>query len=90
MHQLSRGARLADDRAQIAAQSFIREKEYGLAISYCTSAEDWAGLGRVVDLVLEEYIAQGKSEPARAETQATSADRVIYRLSQALNGLHVW
>ncbi|KAJ8482613.1 hypothetical protein ONZ51_g5233 [Trametes cubensis] len=70
---------------RIAAQSFIREKEYGLAISYCTSAEDWAGLGRVVDLVLEEYIAQGKSEPARAETQVTSADRVIYPLSQALN-----
>ncbi|KAH9926312.1 Nup85 nucleoporin-domain-containing protein [Epithele typhae] len=46
---------------RIAAQAFIREKEYGLAISYCTSAEDWPGLGRVVDLVLEEYIVQGTS-----------------------------
>ncbi|KAI8985581.1 Nup85 nucleoporin-domain-containing protein [Trametes punicea] len=44
---------------RIAAQTFIREKLYGLAISYCTSAEDWIGLGRVVDLVLEEYIAEG-------------------------------
>ncbi|KAH9888788.1 Nup85 nucleoporin-domain-containing protein [Cubamyces lactineus] len=50
---------------RIAAQSFIREKAYGLAISYCTSAEDWAGLGRVVDLVLEEYIAQGPEQFAR-------------------------
>lgn len=38
----------------------MREKEYGLAVSYCTSAEDWAGLGRVIDLVLEEYIVQGR------------------------------
>ncbi|KAI0630839.1 Nup85 nucleoporin-domain-containing protein [Trametes polyzona] len=44
---------------RIAAQTFIKEKKYGLAISYCTSAEDWVGLGRAVDLVLEEYIAQG-------------------------------
>ncbi len=38
----------------------MREKEYGLAVSYCTSAKDWAGLGRVIDLVLEEYIVQGR------------------------------
>ncbi|CDO69328.1 hypothetical protein BN946_scf184746.g9 [Trametes cinnabarina] len=50
---------------RIAAQTFVKEKEYGLAISYCTSAEDWAGLGRVVDLVLEEYIAQGPEQFAR-------------------------
>ncbi|KAI0642447.1 Nup85 nucleoporin-domain-containing protein [Trametes meyenii] len=41
---------------RIAAQTFIKEKEYGLAISYYTSAEDWVGLARVVDLVLDEYI----------------------------------
>ena len=46
---------------QIAAQTFIREKDYGLAVSYYTSAEDWPGLGRVVDLVLEEYLVQGTS-----------------------------
>lgn len=45
---------------QVAAQTFIQEKEYGLAISYITSAEDWPGLGRVVDLVLEEYVVQGE------------------------------
>lgn len=39
----------------------MREKEYGLAVSYCKSAEDWPGLGRVIDRVLEEYIAQGMS-----------------------------
>jgi nuclear pore complex protein Nup85 len=31
-----------------------------LAVSFCTSAEDWPGLGRVVNRVLEEYITGGK------------------------------
>lgn len=44
---------------QIAAQTFMKEKDYGMAVSYCTSAEDWPGLGRVVDRVLEEYVLQG-------------------------------
>jgi hypothetical protein len=44
---------------QIAAQTFVQEKEYGLALSYSSSAEDWPGLGRVVDRVLEEYITAG-------------------------------
>lgn len=44
---------------KIAAQTFLREKEYGLALSYCASAEDWPGLGRIVDRVLQEYITQG-------------------------------
>jgi hypothetical protein len=46
---------------QIAAQTLVNEKDYGLAVSYCTSAEDWPGLGRVVDRVLEEYIISGKN-----------------------------
>lgn len=46
--------------AQIAAQTLVREKDYGLAVSYCSSAEDWQGLGRVVDRVLDEYILSGK------------------------------
>ncbi|RPD64507.1 hypothetical protein L226DRAFT_559644 [Lentinus tigrinus ALCF2SS1-7] len=44
---------------RITAQTFIQEGEFGLAVSYCTSAEDWPGLGRVIDLVLEKYIVQG-------------------------------
>lgn len=44
---------------RIAAQMLIQEKDYGLAVSYCTSAEDWPGLGRVVDRVLDEYIISG-------------------------------
>jgi hypothetical protein len=42
---------------QIAARAFIEEKNYGLAASYCTSAEDWSGLGHIIDYVLEDYIA---------------------------------
>lgn len=46
--------------AQIAAQTLVQEKDYGLAVSYCTSAEDWPGLGRVVNRVLDEFIISGK------------------------------
>ncbi|KAI0070891.1 hypothetical protein K474DRAFT_1669600 [Panus rudis PR-1116 ss-1] len=44
---------------KIAAQTFLKEKEYGLAVSYYASAEDWPGLGRVVDRVLNEYTISG-------------------------------
>ena len=47
---------------QIAGKGLTNEKQYGLAIAYYTSAEDWPGLGRVIDQVLNEYITQG---PAR-------------------------
>lgn len=50
---------------QIAAQTFVRDKDFGLAVSYYASAEDWAGLGRVVDRVLEEHITNGAEEKAR-------------------------
>ena len=44
---------------RVAAQTFMREREYGLAVSYCVSAEDWTGLGRVVNCMLDVYITQG-------------------------------
>jgi nuclear pore complex protein Nup85 len=44
---------------RIAAQTLVSDKDYGLAVSYCTSAEDWRGLARIVDSVLEEYITSG-------------------------------
>ena len=44
---------------QIAARTLLSQKEYGAAVAYCTSAEDWPGLGRIVDCVLEEYFTQG-------------------------------
>ncbi|TFK39439.1 nucleoporin Nup85-like protein [Crucibulum laeve] len=44
---------------RIATQTLVQEKDYALAVSYCTSAEDWSGLGRVVDRVLDEYISSG-------------------------------
>jgi nuclear pore complex protein Nup85 len=50
---------------RIAAQTFVQEKEYGLALSYTSSAEDWPGLGRVVDRVLEEYITAGPEQFTR-------------------------
>lgn len=39
----------------------MSDKDYGLAVSYCISAEDWRGLGRVVDRVLDEYVTDGKA-----------------------------
>ncbi|KAJ7091342.1 Nup85 nucleoporin-domain-containing protein [Mycena belliarum] len=50
---------------RIAAQTLVREKDYGLAVSYCSSAEDWQGLGRVVDRVLDEYIISGPTSFAQ-------------------------
>ncbi|KAJ6607496.1 Nup85 nucleoporin-domain-containing protein [Mycena sp. CBHHK59/15] len=50
---------------RIAAQTLVREKDYGLAVSYCSSAEDWPGLGRVVDRVLDEYVVSGPISFAR-------------------------
>ncbi|KAH7905644.1 nucleoporin Nup85-like protein [Hygrophoropsis aurantiaca] len=47
---------------RVAAQTFVQKKEYGLALSYCSSAEDWPGLGRVVDRVLQEYINAGPEQ----------------------------
>ncbi|KAI5895131.1 uncharacterized protein SCHCODRAFT_02618667 [Schizophyllum commune H4-8] len=54
---------------RIAAQTLVHEKEYGLAISYCKSAEDWAGLGRVIDRILNEYIAHGPDAFVRCASQ---------------------
>ncbi|KAH8991666.1 Nup85 nucleoporin-domain-containing protein [Lactarius akahatsu] len=50
----------------IAAQNFLRRKEYGLGVSYATSAENWTWLGRIVDAVLTEYIKHGPEVFARS------------------------
>jgi len=47
---------------RIAAQTLVSDKDYGLAVSYCISAEDWRGLGRVVDRVLDEYTTSGSHQ----------------------------
>ena len=44
---------------RVAAQTFMHKCEFGLTVSYCVSAEDWTGLGRVVDCMLDVYITQG-------------------------------
>jgi len=46
---------------QIAAGNFLKHREYGLAVSYATSAENWTWLGRIVDSILAEYIKHGLS-----------------------------
>ncbi|KAF8343506.1 Nup85 nucleoporin-domain-containing protein [Amanita rubescens] len=50
---------------RIAAQTLVQDKDYGLAVSYCTSAEDWSGLGRIVDQVLKEYVTNGTEKFAK-------------------------
>lgn len=74
---------------QIAGKTLMNEKEYGLAISYYASAEDWPGLGRVVDRVLDEYVTQGPAKFARLvaeiapslQTLRTSASSSNYSLN---------
>ncbi|KAJ7583127.1 Nup85 nucleoporin-domain-containing protein [Mycena floridula] len=58
---------------KIAAQTFISEKEYGKAVTYYTSAEDWPGLGRVADHILDEYIAHGPSSFAKYASDVSPA-----------------
>jgi len=50
----------------IAARNYLQRREYGLAVSYATSAENWAWLGRIVDAVLNEYIKHGPEAFARS------------------------
>ncbi|KAK0488650.1 nucleoporin Nup85-like protein [Armillaria novae-zelandiae] len=54
---------------RIAAQSSANEQDYALAISYSISAEDWFGLGRIIDRLLEEYILSGPRVFARFATE---------------------
>lgn len=63
--------------SQIAAQTLVNEKDYGLAVSYCTSAEDWPGLGRVVDRVLDEYITSGRISPRVPLSWSDKAHQVL-------------
>ncbi|KAF9077929.1 Nup85 nucleoporin-domain-containing protein [Rhodocollybia butyracea] len=44
---------------RIASSTLKRSKKYGLAMSHSISAEDWPGLGRIIDAVLDEYIQNG-------------------------------
>lgn len=44
---------------QIAARTYLGEKNYSEAFSHYISAEDSIGVGHVVDQVLEEYILHG-------------------------------
>lgn len=43
---------------------YVRDKEYGLAISHAISGEDWAGVGIIINRVLDEYIISGLSPPS--------------------------
>ncbi|KAF8713566.1 hypothetical protein AX14_012920 [Amanita brunnescens Koide BX004] len=62
---------------RIAAQALVQYKDYGLAVSYCTSAEDWSGVGRIVDQVLKEYITSGAEKFAKyASTIAPTAQQL--------------
>lgn len=89
------GARRAVCR--IAARAFLDQKEFGLAVAYATSAEDWPGLGRVVDCVLEEYFAQDPAGFARlvaniapslhtlrAQQESIASGVFVYRLMFAV------
>ncbi|KAG9223819.1 hypothetical protein CCMSSC00406_0007681 [Pleurotus cornucopiae] len=44
---------------RVAARLLIDAKQLGLAISYYTSAEDWAGVGYVANRVLQEFWTSG-------------------------------
>ncbi|EGN95218.1 hypothetical protein SERLA73DRAFT_187558 [Serpula lacrymans var. lacrymans S7.3] len=74
---------------RMAAQTFVQEQEYGLALSYCSSAEDWAGLGRVVDRVLEEYIANGPEQFTRYVADIAPSLQ-SYRTQPGAHGIFIY
>ncbi|KAF8587870.1 hypothetical protein K439DRAFT_1630322 [Ramaria rubella] len=54
--------RVRREICRIAARTFAGLKQYPLAVSYYTSAEDWPGVGQIVDLLLAKSIAVGPKE----------------------------
>ncbi|KDQ19196.1 hypothetical protein BOTBODRAFT_171134 [Botryobasidium botryosum FD-172 SS1] len=44
------------------AQVLVRNRAYGRAIPYCVMARDSRAVGRIADLLLEEYITKGADE----------------------------
>ncbi|KAH9829993.1 Nup85 nucleoporin-domain-containing protein [Rhodofomes roseus] len=74
---------------RIAAQTFMKENEYGLAVSYCVSAEDWTGLGHVVDRMLDVYITHGPQQYARSVAKIAPSLQTLRAESKA-NGIFVY
>ncbi|KAL0569065.1 hypothetical protein V5O48_012909 [Marasmius crinis-equi] len=83
---------------KVAAQLLARQKDYGLAVTYHISAEDWPGLGRVIDRVLDEYIQNGPAAfashaakfihslqelPSRTNTEGIFAHRLTFAVRYA-------
>ncbi|KDN40916.1 hypothetical protein RSAG8_07784, partial [Rhizoctonia solani AG-8 WAC10335] len=54
---------------KVVAQYLTREKNYGLAISYCAFAKDVRGVGRIATLLLEEYVQNGSAAFVKHVTQ---------------------
>ncbi|KAG8930276.1 hypothetical protein FRC02_004409 [Tulasnella sp. 418] len=47
---------------KVVAQLLVRKRRYGDAVSYSIWASDVKGVGRIADLLLEEYIEHGAAE----------------------------
>ncbi|KAF8646884.1 hypothetical protein AX16_007062 [Volvariella volvacea WC 439] len=73
---------------RIAAQSLVQDKDYALAVAYCTSAEDWTGLGRVVNQVLDEYVVSGPKAFARSALAIAPSIQEL-RNQVALRGIFI-
>ena len=74
---------------QIAARTFLSEKEYGLAVAYTSSAEDWPGLGRIVDCVLDAYFEEGSSLISRFISDIVCVELTL-PCTQAPQTFRVW
>ncbi|KAM6496834.1 Nucleoporin Nup85-like protein [Amanita muscaria] len=72
---------------RIAAQTLVQDKHYGLAVSYCISAEDWSGLGRIVNQVLEEYVTSGPESFAKHTSTIASTVQQLQAQESHLHGV---
>jgi nuclear pore complex protein Nup85 len=46
---------------QTAAHAFLKQRQYGVAVSFYLSAEDYAGIGHAANALLSEFILWGGS-----------------------------
>ena len=45
---------------QIAAENLISQRQYGQAVAYCVRANEPRRINKIADLILDEYLLDGK------------------------------
>lgn len=60
------------DTLQMAAESLIAQKKYGLAVAYCVRANDARRINKICDMILDEYVTGGEKALSYIDSIPTS------------------